>query len=126
MHNIYPYITVAIGGGLGAVARFGLSQYFMRFSHLNFPLGTLIANFVGCLGLGLLAGLLERHVIGEFAKLLLMVGFMGALTTFSTFSMEFIFFAREGEVIRGIAYVLLSFSVGFALFVIGYSLTHIK
>ncbi|MFV0430638.1 MAG: fluoride efflux transporter CrcB [Alphaproteobacteria bacterium] len=120
MNNIYPYITVALGGGLGAMARFGLSQYFARYAHLNFPIGTLIANFIGCLGLGLLAGLLERHILSEFLRLLLMVGFMGALTTFSTFSMEFIFFAKEGEVIRAIAYVFLSFSVGFALFALGY------
>ncbi|MFV0322292.1 MAG: fluoride efflux transporter CrcB [Alphaproteobacteria bacterium] len=120
MSNIYPYLTVAIGGGLGAMARFGLSQYFMRYAHLNFPIGTLIANFIGCLGLGLLAGWLERNIINEFTRLLLMVGFMGALTTFSTFSMEFIFFAKQGEIIRGLTYVGISFIFGFALFAIGY------
>ncbi len=120
MNNLYAYLTVALGGGLGAVARFGLSQYFARYAHLNFPFGTWVANFLGCCGLGLLAAMLDRHILSEPMRLLLMVGCMGALTTFSTFSMEFIFFLKEGEFVRGLFYVGLSFIIGFALFALGY------
>ncbi len=119
MNNIYIYLTVAIGGALGAVSRFAISQFFALFSG-NYPLATLIANFIGCFILGLLLGLWERQLINEFSRLFLTVGFTGALTTFSTFSAEFIMFLENGQMIQAFSYIFLSVIVGIFLFSLAY------
>ncbi len=78
---------VALGGAFGAMARFGISSMVVRYSNVSFPLGTMIANVIGCFLMGLLIG----SRIGErmpWCKYHLGVGFLGALTTFSTFSVE--------------------------------------
>ena len=77
---------VALGGAFGAMARFGISSLALRFD-VSFPLGTIIANIVGCFLMGLLIG----SRIGErlpWCKYHVGVGFLGSLTTFSTFSAE--------------------------------------
>lgn len=78
---------VALGGAFGAMARFGIGSLVIRCYDVSFPLGTLIANVVGCFLMGLLIG----SRLGErmpWCKHHLGIGFLGSLTTFSTFSAE--------------------------------------
>jgi len=78
---------VALGGAFGAVARFGIGSLVIRCYDVSFPLGTLIANIIGCFLMGLLLG----SRLGErmpWCKHHLGIGFLGSLTTFSTFSAE--------------------------------------
>lgn len=87
MQNIF---LVFIGGGLGAVLRYIITtQAAARLSGL-FPWGTLIVNAVGSLLMGFIIGVLinRAYSLGESARLLLAVGFLGGFTTFSSFSME--------------------------------------
>ena len=78
---------VALGGAFGAMARFGISSMVVRNYDVSFPLGTMIANLIGCFLMGLLIG----SRVGErmpWIKHHVGVGFLGSLTTFSTFSAE--------------------------------------
>jgi len=78
---------VALGGAFGAMARFGISSLVIRFYDVSFPLGTMIANIVGCFLMGLLIGSRFGERMPWF-KHHVGIGFLGSLTTFSTFSAE--------------------------------------
>ena len=99
------YLLVALGGGLGAVARFGLGESLNRAS---FPLGTLAANVIGGLLMGVLAGWLMGRAGGEGARLLIGVGLLGGFTTFSSFSLETIAMMERGQWSGALAYVAAS------------------
>jgi CrcB protein len=110
-------LAIAAGGALGAVSRFGVQSLMIRMSGTGFPLGTLIVNVVGSLLMGFLAHwFISRGVAPEWRNLVL-VGFLGALTTFSTFSLDVAALYERGELGSAALYVMLSvvLSVG-ALF----------
>jgi CrcB protein len=91
-------ILVFIGGGIGAMARYGTALLAARLFGTAFPWGTLIVNLAGCFLIGLLLALAERTaLIGPGARLFLVTGFLGGLTTFSTYGMESAQAARSGE-----------------------------
>ena len=86
---------VGIGGFIGAVCRFGLANFVRsHFSH-SFPFATLVINFLGCAGIGLFFELFKEHQLFSALSLFVVVGFLGAFTTFSTFSWETV------ELVRG-------------------------
>lgn len=106
-------LMVAAAGGLGALARWGLSSALQRLSPATFPGGTLAVNLMGCFLLGLLAELsLERTPLGDHARYVVLVGFLGAFTTFSTFGYETLALLREGAVVRAALNVGLSVGLG--------------
>lgn len=113
-------ILVAVGGSLGTLARYGLSTYIARQVGPAFPWGTLVINLTGCFLIGLAFALgFERNILGPSARLAFMTGFLGAYTTFSTYCLESITFARAGTI--GIAVVNIAVSTlgGLALVVAG-------
>jgi len=80
---------VAFGGAAGSVSRYLISLWGAKRFDFIFPLSTFIINITGCFIIGFLIGLSMRHfVLGNELKLLLIVGFCGGYTTFSTFSAE--------------------------------------
>jgi CrcB protein len=91
-------LLVGLGGFFGSVCRYlvsGWAQGLAPFS--SFPWGTLTVNLLGCLVLGLAAGLAEaRGVLSPHARLLLMMGFLGGFTTFSTFGLESYSLLQDG------------------------------
>ncbi len=89
-------LIVGVGGFVGAVARYGISGWVHRISGTAFPYGTLTVNAVGCLLIGVLMHLVEdRGMVSPNARMLVGVGFLGALTTFSTFGYETLALVQE-------------------------------
>jgi CrcB protein len=87
-----------IGGGLGAVSRYSVSVLAARYIGTRLPWGTLIANMAGCFLIGVLFALADRaRFLTPLARLFLMTGFLGALTTFSTFALETVQSIRNGS-----------------------------
>lgn len=90
-------LIVALGGALGAVARYGLSGLIHRHFKGGFPVGTLAVNAVGCLAIGGLLYLVEdRSMLGPRTRLFLAIGILGSFTTFSSFGYETMELLREG------------------------------
>lgn len=105
-------LAIALGGSLGALSRFGIAHWVMLTWPKAFPLATFAVNLIGCLIIGILYGLwLSRP---EFAPLLrqgLFIGFLGAFTTFSTFSLDALRLMENGESLMALGYILLSVCV---------------
>jgi len=110
-------LNLIIGGTAGTVARYLLAGFIYRFTGTGFPYGTLIVNISGCFILGMLVALAEKKfVLGPDARILLMVGFCGAFTTFSTLIFESDNLFRNGQAIRAFANIFISVILGFILF----------
>lgn len=97
-------ISVAGGGIIGALARYGLSFI----NQPGKPWGTLLVNIAGCLIMGLVARWIERGIISSGTRLFLGVGFLGALTTFSTFSYEILDFLQKRQLGAAFIYIIAS------------------
>ncbi|MDO7596380.1 MAG: fluoride efflux transporter CrcB [Pseudomonadota bacterium] len=102
-------LTIAGGGALGAVLRFGMSSYVYRLLGRDFPYGTLAVNVVGSLFMGILFVLfVERGLVSAEWRSAIIIGFLGAFTTFSTFSIETLMLVESGELSRAALNVVLS------------------
>ncbi len=102
-------IAIAGGGALGAILRFGMSSYIYRLLGRDFPYGTLAVNMVGSLIMGILFILfVERGLVSAEWRSAIIIGFLGAFTTFSTFSMETLMLVESGELSRAALNVVLS------------------
>ena len=90
-------LAIAAGGALGALGRFWLSTGVYRLLGRDFPWGTLAVNTLGSFLMGLLVVLfIERLIVGPELRAAVLVGFLGAFTTFSTFSIETLALIEEG------------------------------
>jgi CrcB protein len=104
---------LAGAGAVGTLARFGLSSILTRLFGAVFPYGTLTANMLGCFAFGLLWALVrEREIVTPETGMILMVGFLGAFTTFSAFANEGAMFIKNGQWGMVLGYVLLSNILG--------------
>ncbi len=82
-------LFIGLGGFLGALSRYGLSTAIQKGVPGSFPLGTLLTNILGCFFMGVLVYLIqEKEVFPPASRGFLLVGLLGAMTTFSTFSLE--------------------------------------
>ena len=80
---------LSVAGAVGTLARYGLSNLVQRLSPGEFPWGTLAVNALGCLAFGVVWSLAEeRMLVSGATRIVILVGFMGAFTTFSTFAFE--------------------------------------
>jgi CrcB protein len=101
-------LWVFIGGGLGSLARFGLSIGLQNYKPQNFPIATLIANFLSCIIIALAVGLFAEKLQSNELKAFIVMGFCGGFSTFSTFSNESIELIKTGNYGIAIANVLIS------------------
>ncbi|HJQ85445.1 MAG TPA: CrcB family protein [Candidatus Binatia bacterium] len=91
-------VLLAVAGALGSLARYGLAGLVQRLHESAFPWGTLAVNGLGCFLFGVVWTLAEeRLVIGGETRLVVLVGFMGAFTTFSTYAFETGAMLRDAE-----------------------------
>lgn len=119
---IYNIIAVFIGGGLGAVLRYLISYL----SKILFQLpiyGTLTVNLIGCFLMGYIFGLtLDKVTISPVIKVLITAGFLGGLTTFSTFSLEGFELIKSGKIGLALLYITGSCILSLLLVFAGYSI----
>ena len=101
------YLLVFIGGGLGSICRYGVASLLGQLDS-SFPYATLIANVVSCIILGFLIGINIKGELAASYRLLLMTGFCGGFSTFSTFSGETYLLIQSGEVSTAFANVMFS------------------
>lgn len=107
------YIAVGVGGFLGAIARYALGVYVGSRYGVRFPLGTFVINVSGSFLLGLILTLLARTTASAYWRYLILIGFIGAYTTFSTFEYETLRAIQDGQVMTGLLNVGLSLVIGF-------------
>lgn len=114
-------LLVGGGGFLGSVARYYLSGWATQGSHASrFPLGTLVVNVLGCLLIGLLAGLAEHaHLLSAPIRLFLLTGFIGGFTTYSAFAYETYFLGREHLMGAAFANIALQLFLGLGAVLLG-------
>jgi CrcB protein len=127
---LWSYGFVAIGGALGAMARFGLNVLLQR--DIAFPWGTLAANLSGCLLMGIIAQLVatsawfnDAGVIPDQYRLLFAIGFCGSFTTLSALVMELHTMLQRSDLLNSFAYLMATMIGGFACFYVGFMLTRI-
>lgn len=107
---------VMLGGSLGAVSRYGIGLLAAKTWGTQFPWGTLLVNLIGCFLVGLIFALADRaRLLTPGLRLLLITGFLGALTTFSSFSLETVNAGRAGLTLQPLLNILLNNLGGFAL-----------
>jgi fluoride exporter len=93
------YLSVFIGGGIGAACRYWLSGVVYRWLPASFPFGNLVVNITGCFLIGVLMTVFsERFTVNPALRLFLVIGILGGFTTFSSFSYETISLLKDNEV----------------------------
>ena len=111
MGGIATYFWVALGGGLGSMARFWMAGWVAELGFSRFPWGTLLINILGSLVIGVVAGLTltpERLNWHPDARIFLMVGICGGFTTFSAFSLQVVEMIQLGNLGAALGYVASS------------------
>jgi len=119
MHGLITYLWVALGGALGSMARFGCSSLAANWFGQAFPWGTLIINVLGSFVIGFFAALTGpdgRMMVPGDMRQFVMVGICGGYTTFSSFSLQTLTLAQDGEFLR--AGLNIGASVGLCLFAV--------
>ena len=109
-------LWVALGGAAGSVMRYLVSRWLVA----PFPWGTFTVNIVGSLLIGLLVGLASKEALSAEMRLLLVTGFCGGFTTFSTFANESYGMLESGHVLTAAFYVSASIFVGILAVYIGF------
>ncbi len=112
-------LAVGLGGFAGAVSRYLLGTWVAARVGATFPYGTFVINVTGCFILGVLMGALEQNVLPPAVRLPAAVGFVGAYTTFSTYSYETLRLVETGATIGAVVNIVGSNVVGLAFCLVG-------
>jgi len=120
---IQKLVWLALAGAIGTLARYGLAGFVHKINGVSFPWGTVVVNLVGCFLAGLFWSLFENRwsVSGE-TRTIVLVGFMGAFTTFSALIFETGELFRSAEWLRAAANLTMQNGLGFFALFIGAAL----
>lgn len=117
--QLWTLAAVAFGGAGGALARYGVSVWALSLIPRFPPAGTLIANVVGCLLIGAAMPLAQHNVLSETNRQLLISGFLGAFTTFSTFGYQTVELFREEQYAAALLNMTANLACGLAAVMVG-------
>jgi len=107
------FFFIAAGGAIGSILRYLVSVWSLNWTQGSFPIGTLVVNVTGCALIGLATAIFAGpHWVREGVRFGLLIGLLGAFTTFSTFSLETIAMIGAGQVRQAVFYVLASNGCG--------------
>ena len=110
--NLTIYAFVALGGACGASLRFYISQLVLNWLGKGFPFATLMVNISGSFIMGVLFQLIEHEVLDiQVHRTLIGIGFLGAFTTFSTFSLDTLLLLQQGDLLKASINILLNVSL---------------
>ncbi len=112
-------LMIFVGGGIGALSRFGLSQWVAQFGRGNFPIGTMTVNWIGCLLIGFFSAWFAGRLVSPELRVLILVGFLGAFTTFSTYTLDTVHLLRDRSYWNAFWNFVLSNGVGMILVFLG-------
>mgnify|MGYP005769377519 CR=1 FL=1 len=119
-------LSVFLGGAIGSVLRYLISLLSKKY-FLTPVIGTFFVNIIGCFIIGLVFGLvLKSNVFPNFVRLFIISGFLGGLTTFSSFNLEIFELIKEGKIFLSLAYLLLSLIFGLLSTYLGFILSGAK
>ncbi|OUR83767.1 camphor resistance protein CrcB [Colwellia psychrerythraea] len=118
--NFTLYLYIALGGACGASLRFYISQLVLNWLGKGFPFATLMVNIIGSFTMGLLYQLIEHEILNiSVHRTLIGIGFLGAFTTFSTFSLDSLLLLQQGDVLKATINILLNVSLCIAAAALG-------
>lgn len=122
--NFMMVLGIALGGAIGAYARYSITIFFVKREKVYFPFGTLCVNLLGSflIGLALSFFFLYQVKLSGFFASFFVVGLLGALTTFSTFAYDSFFLWTNGERLKAVISVFMNIFGGFVLAFIGFLL----
>jgi CrcB protein len=114
------WIAIAIGGAIGAVSRYGIAQIVILINGANAaPFATIMVNVIGSGLMGVIYGYLSAGgMLAETVRVFIMIGFLGALTTFSTFSMDIMAAIDRGQVVYAVVYAAVSVAGSILAFIL--------
>ncbi len=119
----HPWFQLAVAGAAGTLARYWLGGFIQRLCGDSFPWGTLVINVSGCLLFGIVWTLAEnRLLISPQTRIIVLTGFMGAFTTFSTFAFETTQMLADAEWIRALGNLALQNILGLAAVLLGFAI----
>ena len=113
-------LMILAGGGLGALTRYTLGSQIDKSLNLSFPVGIFCVNLIGCFLIGLLVSLFEnKFIFSENLKFFLIIGFLGSLTTFSTFALDNYNFLAQKNIILLFTNIFLTNAFGLLMVLLG-------
>jgi len=112
--------VVALGGGIGAMLRYGVIVTTVRIIGSGFPLGTMIVNVVGSFIMGIAAIVLMERMQGSDLIPFIMVGVLGGFTTFSSFSLDTMILIEKGQIMAASTYILGSAGLSITALFLGF------
>lgn len=115
-------LAVFFGGGMGSLSRYLLSKFVNDHTNVLFPVGTLAVNITGCLIIGFLFSTFGKIVVPSETRLLLITGFLGGFTTFSSFGLESVNLLKENGAFPALLNIALNLVIGLAFVLLGMGL----
>ena len=120
---MYKIMMLALAGGMGTLARYGISSGIQKISGGSFPFGTLVVNMAGCLMFGAFWAFAEKRFHpGADITIIVLAGFLGAFTTFSSFMFDTGGLMREFGLARAAANIIIQNTTGIILLFAGLEL----
>lgn len=113
-------LVIFLGGGFGALSRFGLSKVLAEHAGTLFPVGTFTINVFGSFVMGFLFGFFDRMLVPSDLRAFLTIGFLGAFTTFSTYALESVRLMQGGQWRMALINIALTNGAGLAALLFGF------